>query len=274
VRTYGCIDSAGGLGPSGHACWAFDREGEFVDASLEFLTDGLRFDQRLIYVSGEPGDEQRERLDLLGDVGGMIDRGALQLIELENIYRPGDAIDVDAQLALYAGMAEAARVDGYAGLRVASQATDFVAEPESWSDRLRWESGADRILAANGISALCGYRRDALPPSLLGDLAAVHPAANFNAEAFPFHLFGEGDGLVLSGEIDAFSSGALDRVLGLACRSGERVRLDLGALDFIDHRGLEVLAAHAHPPPGDGGYRVHNRPHMVERLCDLLELEL
>jgi anti-anti-sigma regulatory factor len=274
VRTHGCINSASGLGLGGHACWGFDREGEFVDAALEFLTDGLRLEQRLIHVSTEPVDEQRERLGQLGDVGGMIDRGALQLLELGNFYRPGEAIDVDTQLALYAGAAEAAHADGYAGLRVASQATGFVAEPEDWNDRLRWETAADRILAANGISALCGYRRDALPPSLLGDLAAAHPAANFGAEAFPFHLFGEGDGLVLSGEIDAFSSAALDRLLGLACRSGERVRLDLGALDFIDHRGLGVLAAHANQPPGDGGYRVHNRPPMVERLCDLLELEL
>ena len=141
-------------------------------------------------------------------------------------------------------------------MRVASQATEFVAEPEAWSDRLRWESAADRILEANGITALCGYQRDAVPPSLLGDLAAVHPTANHDAVAFPFHLFGEGDGLVLSGEIDAFSCGALDRLLGLVSRSGERVRLDLGALAFINHRGLEVLVDHANQPPGDGGYRV------------------
>jgi hypothetical protein len=274
VRAHGCINSASGLGPNAHACWAFDQEGEFVDAALEFFTEGLRLDQRLIYVSSEPVDEQRERLDQLGNVGGMIDQGGLRLVELGTVYRPGERIDVETQLALYAGAAEAAHADGYAGLRVASQATDFLAEPEAWVDRLRWESAADRILEANGISALCGYRRDAIPPSLLGDLAAVHPAANFDAEAFPFHLFGEGDGLVLSGEIDSFSSEALDRLLGLASRSGERVRLNLGALRFIDHRGLEVLAAHANQPPGDGGYRLHNRTDMVGRLCDLLELEL
>lgn len=273
MRVHGCIDAASDLGPHGHACWAFDQEAEFVAAALEFFSDGLRLDQRLVYISSEPVDEQRERLDQLGDVGGMIDRGELQLVELGTIYRPGDKIDVEAQVALYERVAATARADGFAGLRVASQATDFLAEPETWIDRLRWESAADRILEANGISALCGYRRDALPPSLLGDLAAVHPTANFDAEAFPFHLFGEGDGLVLSGEIDAFSCEALDRLLDLASRSGERVRLDLGPLRFIDHRGLEVLAAHTRHPPGDGGYRLHNCPAMVERLSDLLELE-
>jgi anti-anti-sigma regulatory factor len=272
VRRHGCIESATGLGANGHACWGFDQTDEFVGAALEFLTDGLRLGQRIGYVGSEPVAAQRERLDSLGDVGGMIDRGALQLIELKSFYRPGDAVDVDAQLALYAGAADTARADGYTGLRIASQSTDFVAEPEAWDDRLRWESAADRVLSAHGISVLCGYQRDAIPPSLLGDLAAVHPAANCGAEAFPFHLFGENGGLVLSGEIDSFSSETLDRVLGFAHRAGERVRLDLGALNFIDHRGLEVLAAHARRP--GGGYRVHNRPLMVERLSNLLELEL
>ncbi len=274
MRAHGCIDSASDLGPHAHACWAFDQEGEFVDAALEFFSDGLRRDQRLIYVSSEPVDTQRERLDQLGDVSGMLDRGALRLVELGTVYRPGERIDVETQLALYAGAAEAARTDGFAGLRVASQATDFLAEPEAWADRLRWESAADRILEANGISALCGYRRDGLPPSLLGDLAAIHPTTNFDAKAVPFRLFGEGEGLVLSGEIDSFSSEALDRLLGLASRCGEPVRLDLGALRFVDHRGLEVLAAHASQPPGDGGYRLHNCPAMVGRLSDLLELDL
>jgi DcmR-like sensory protein len=274
VRAHGRIDAASELGPHGHACWAFDREGEFVDAALEFFSDGLRLGERLIYVSGEPVMAQRERLDQLGDVGGLIDRGALQLLDLGTIYRPGDRIDVEAQVALYEGAADAARADGFAGVRVASQATDFLAEPEAWSDRLRWESAADRIFEAHGIAALCGYRRDALLPSLLGDLAALHPTANSAAEAFPFHLFGEGEGLVLSGEIDALCSGALDRLLGHVRRDGERVDLDLGALRFIDHRGLETLAAHAGRPTDDGGYRFHNGPAMVRRLSDLLELEL
>lgn len=270
MRINGCIDSAAGLGADGHACWGFDQEGDFADAALEFLTDGLRLNQQIGYISSEPVADQRERLAPLGDVGGMIDRGALQLIELKNIYRPGEPVDVDAQLALYSAAADAARSGGFTGLRVASQATDFVAEPETWDDRLRWESAADRVLSASGISVLCGYRCDALPPSLLSDLAAVHPAANADAKGVDFHLFGEGDGLTLSGEVDFFSSEALDRILRLACCSGEPLSLDLGPLEFIDHHGLEVLAAHA----ADDRCRVHSRPSIVERLCDLLELEL
>jgi anti-anti-sigma regulatory factor len=273
MRVHGCIDSGSGLGRDGHACWGFDFEQEFADAALEYLTDGLRLGQRLAYVGSEPVAEQRERLDPLGDVGGMIDAGMLQLFELEDLYRVGEPVEVETQLAIYSAATGAALADGYAGLRVAAQVTDLVSEPETWAAHVRWESVADRVFSSQSLSALCGYRRDALPPQLLADLAAVHPAANAEAETVPFHLFGEDGGLVLSGEVDLFSSEALDRALGFACPPGTPLSLDLEALEFIDHHGLEVLAAHTHRLIATGG-DIRNQPPIVDRLCELLELEL
>jgi anti-anti-sigma regulatory factor len=273
VRVHGSIDAGSGLGPDGHACWGFDDKEEFVAATLDFLTDGLRLGQRLAYVGSEPLAEQRERLDPLGDVGRLIDNGALQLFELSDLYRVGEPIDVDAQLAAYLAATDAAFADGYSGLRVAAQATDLVAEPETWDAQVRWESTADRVLSTRSLSALCGYERDALPPQLLADLAAIHPAANGCAGSAPFHLFGEDDGLALTGEVDLFSSETFDRVLDVGCAGDEPVSLDLAGLDFIDHRGVEILAAHA-SHAGEGGCVVQHEPHVVRRLCEILELQL
>jgi len=50
--------------------------------------------------------------------------------------------------------------------------------------------------------------------------------------------------------------------------------LDLGELDFIDHRGLEILAAHAGHLAGEGGCTIQHQPHLVSRLCEILELQL
>jgi hypothetical protein len=266
VRAHGCIDSAAGLGPDGHACWGFDRLEEFVEAAIEFLDDGLRHGQRLAYVGSEPIEEQRERLAPLGDVGRMTDSGMLQLFELGHLYRVGEPVDPEAQMAIYLGATEAAQAEGYSGLRVAAEVTDLVAAPQTWEAHLRWESTADRLLAPKSLAALCGYRREALPPQLLADLAAVHPAANAGAEIAPFHLFGEGEELALSGEVDLFSSDALERVLDLAAADGEPASLNLEALEFIDHHAAEVLARQ--------GCRVRNSPRVVERLCELLELKL
>lgn len=274
MRAHGSIDAGSGLGHDGHACWGFDDRQEFVDAALEFLTDGLRMGQRLAYVGSEPVAEQRERLDPLGDVGGLIDSGALQLFELSDLYPVGKPVDADVQLAAYLGATDAAFADGYSGLRVAAQATDLVAEPETWDAHVHWESTADRVLSMRSLSALCGYERGALPPQLLADLAAVHPAANGCAGAAPFHLFGDGGGLALTGEVDLFSSETLERALSFACDGSEPVSLDLGELDFIDHRGVEILVAHASRLAGESGCTIKHEPHLVSRLCEILELQL
>lgn len=274
MRAHGCIDSGSGLGHDGHACWGFDDRQEFADAAVDFLTDGLRLGQRIAHVGGEPVAEQRERLEPLDGVARLIDTGALQLFELSDLYRVGKPVDVEAQLAVYSAATEAALADGYTGLRVAAQVTDLVSEPETWEAHVHWESTADRVFSPTGLSALCGYQRDSLPPQLLADLAAVHPATNDAAGEVPFHLFGEDGTLVLSGEIDSFSSEALDRALGSARNGDEPLTLDLAALEFIDHHGLEVLAGHAHGLAADGGYAVRNPPPVVDRLCGLLQLEL
>jgi ABC-type transporter Mla MlaB component len=274
VRTHGCIDSAAALGPDGHACWGFGRPEDFADVAIEFFATGLRTNRRLVYLSGEPVAEQRERLDPLGDVGGLIDSGGLHLLELKDLYRLGEPVDPDAQVALFGAAVDAARADGFSGVCLATQSTEMVVEPRTWDAHLRLESRADRLATSSGLSALCGYQRDALPADLLGDLAAVHPAANTVAEAASFHLFGEGAGLALSGELDRFSAPALVRALEYAHVPGEPTSLNLEALDFVDHHGLEVLAAHTRRLALNGGCTVHNRPRVVERLCDLLELEL
>lgn len=262
------------MGADGHACWAFDDRQEFTDVALEFLTDGLRLGQRLAHVGSEPVEEQRERLDPLGDVGGLIDSGALQLFELSNLYRVGEPVVAEVQVAAYLAATEAALADGYTGLRVAAQVTDLVTEPGTQDAHVRWESAADRLLSPRSLSALCGYEKAALPPQLLADLAAVHPAANACTGPVPFHLFGENDGLALTGEVDLFSSETLDRALGFACDGDEPVSLDLGELRFIDHCGLEVLAAHTGRLAANGGCTIHHEPYVVSRLCDILELQL
>lgn len=274
MRRNGCIDSPSGLGADGHACWGFERSEEFIAASLDFFTDGLRLNRRLVYLSGEPVAEQRERLEPLGDVGAMIDDGTLHLLELKQLYTLGEPVDPEAQVSLFEAAAKAARADGFSGVSLATQSTDMIVEPGTWDAHLRLESRADRLATSTGFSALCGYRRDALPADVLGDLAAVHPASNSIARAAPFHLFGDESGLALSGEIDRFASGALARVLDYAHSPGVPTSLNLQALTFIDHYALEVLSAHTHRLAANGGCTIHNRPAAVERLCDLLELEL
>lgn len=275
MRVHGCIESAGHLGLNGHACWAFEQRQEFTDAVLEFLTEGLRLGQRIAFMGNEPMDEQRERLSALGDVGALADSGALLFFNLRDLYPQGRPVDFDAQLALFSAATDVSVADGYTGLRVAAEVTDLVTDPATRDAHLRWESFADRALSLKPLTVLCGYRRDLLSPQLLHDLAAIHPAANADVDSVPFHVFGQDGDLALAGEVDLFSSEALERALGFACGPGETHSLNLEALDFIDHHGLEVLARHTPGSAANGECcAIHNEAPVVKRLCDLLELQL
>jgi anti-anti-sigma factor len=274
VRTHGCIHAGGGLGPNAHACWGFKRRQEFVDASLEFLTDGLRNGQRIAYVGNEPVEEQRERLEPLGGVGALIDEGALLLIDLTGVYKAGEPIDPDAQMAVYAAVTDAALADGYAGIRVAAQATSLVREPATWEAHLRWESLADRFMSVRPLSAMCGYQRDLVSERLFCDLSTLHPVSNAPTKAVPFHLYAEEGDMFLSGDIDFLSVKALDRALETACDGTEPVVLDLRELGFIDPNGLEVLVRHTRRLAAAGGSSVRNAPPAVDRLCQMLGVEL
>lgn len=274
MREHGCIHSGRHLGADGHACWGFDEVDEFAGVALEFLEDGLRGGQRIAYVGSEPLDEQRERLEPLGDVGSMIDAGKLQLFELKDLYSIGEPVDAERQIAVYLAATDAALADGYSGLRVAAQATDLVAEPRTWNAHVRWESIADRVMSVRPLAALCGYRRDALPDGLLADLATVHPASNEGPSTVPFHFFGDSGNAVISGEVDVFAAPDLDHLLGLSLESNAEITLDLAELEFIDHHGLEVLISHIERLSAGGRCEVRNAPHVVQRLCDLLEMTL
>ena len=274
MRTHGCIHSGSDLGADAHACWGFDRRQEFVDAALEFLTDGLRSGQRIVYVGSEPVAEQRERLEPLGGVGAMIDEGALLLIHLTGIYKTGKPLDPLSQMAVYSAVTDAAVADGYAGIRVAAQVTNLVREPGAWDAHLRWESMADRFMSVRPMSAMCGYQRDVVPEQLLGELSAVHPTSNAPAKTVPFRLFADEGDMVLSGDVDFISVKALDRALETACDGTEPVVLDLRDLGFIDPNGLEVLARHTRRLAAEGGCSVRNTPPPLERLCQILDVAL
>lgn len=274
MREHGCIHSGSGLGADAHACWGFSRRQEFIDAALEFLTDGLRNGQRIVYVGSESVDEQRERLEPLGGVGAMIDEGALLLIDLTGIYKAGEQLGPETQLSVYSAVTDAALADGYAGIRVAAQVTNLVREPAAWDAHLRWESMADRFMSVQPMSAMCGYQRDAVPEQLLAELSAVHPVSNAPAKAVPLRLFADNGDMVLSGDVDFLSVKALDRALETACDGTEPVVLDLRELGFIDPNGLEVLVGHIRRLEEEGGCSVRNTPPAVERLGQMAGVEL
>lgn len=154
-RRRGGVASAARLGSSGHVSWAYADDSSFHRAATEFLADGLRLGQRLLYVTSEPRESQRAALAPLGDVGCLLERGELIVSGIDDAYDIGRPIDPEAQLGAYAAITGPALADGFTGLRVAADATALVSDAALREAHVRWESFADRYMAGHPLAALC-----------------------------------------------------------------------------------------------------------------------
>jgi anti-anti-sigma regulatory factor len=241
---------------------------------VEFLDDGLRLGQRLIYVGADTVEKLRGDLQGLDDVESLLGRGALQTLSVAELRRRGEAFDAEARLAAYAAATDQALEDGYAGLRVAAAATELITDPASWDAHTRWESLADRYMASRPLAALCLYDRRELPDHALADLASVHPASHAPPTMVPFRVFSQPHALMLEGEVDYFSADALGRLLAMTPQDDGEVVLDLSGLGFVDHHGVMALVEHARKFRSHDTLRFQNVPFPVVRLCDVMGVSL
>ncbi|MGH2963160.1 MAG: MEDS domain-containing protein [Solirubrobacterales bacterium] len=256
-------------------CWMYADDAEFRAAAVEFLVDGRRLDQGLLYIGDGPEEKLRADLDSLDDLDSLIDGGTLRVLSLQELQALEGPIDAEAQLTAYVAATDLAVEAGHTGLRVVSEVTAMVTASESWPAHTRWESLADRSISSRPVTALCCYDRRRLPDSLLSDLAAVHPASHAPARMAPFRFFSrEPDTLALEGEVDYFSADDLVRLLEMAPDAGGEVSLDLGGLGFVDHHGVMALIRYARSIRAKGVLSFKNVPHPVARLCELMGVAL
>jgi anti-anti-sigma factor len=275
MRRHGRVASAAGLGLHGHGCWLYTDDAEFRAAGVDFLTDGIELNQRLMYVGA--GTVEKLRADLVGmpDLDGMLGEGELRIMPLEGVYELGVPVDPMAQLAMYSATTKAAQMDGYSGLRVLAEVTPLVLDPALWRAHTHWEAVADRFMARNPLAALCCYDRRQLSDEILGDLACVHRSSNTPPAVAPFRLFAGREGLCLAGEVDSFSADALRRLLSATAPADGELVLELDELSFIDHHGLMAIADVAHELRRSGrSIAFRGAPRAFDRLTELLEVEL
>jgi hypothetical protein len=264
------LDSVAGLGLHDHVCWIFDDEDDVRGAALQWFEEGLRLGQRLLYVGAREPEALNADLARLDGVAALVAADALRVVSLPTLHDPAREADGPPPMARYAAATEDALADGYTGLRVAADLTRLAVHPTAWEAQARWESEADRYMASMPLAVLCCYDRREVPGAALADIASFHPLVHGSRRIAPFRLFATQDALALSGDVDGFSVDALNRLLGMAAQPEGGV-LDIGALEFIDHRGVLALVDHAR---ADGGLSLRAAPPMVRRLCTMLDVAL
>lgn len=248
-----------------HHCWIFDEPAEFHARARDFLLDGLRNNERVWYVGDAPDDV------LLGELDGIrfddaLSRGAARVVPIAEAYPAGGTTPQD-QVDRFAAMLADSLAEGFAGLRVAADATSLAGQ-DSWN---RYEHMVDRLMIGRPLSGLCGFDGRRLDPGRAAELECLHPITNTATVPFRVTAYSpSGDRLALSGELDSSTHDLLVRVLDAADLRPQagRVMIDVGGLAFVDHRSLLELARYA----ADRGARLMLRdPRQVaRRIVELL----
>lgn len=226
-----------------HLCWVFDDHADFRTAAVEFLADGLVRGLRVRYIAAGDDETLRAELAPLERLDEARRPGAVEVLPVASTYAGTErCVDARTQVGVYAADTRTAVADGFAGLRVAADATSLVRTPAQLEAFARYEHQVDRYITLAPFSALCGYRRSELGDDTVAQLACLHPGGSAEQAPFRMHATPDAD-LALSGELDLTTvdlfAAAVDRA-GLADR-GSEVVVDATSLDFADHRNLLVL---------------------------------
>lgn len=274
MRCQGLVDSPTDLGLNGHACWGYDDlDGDFRDAAVGFLTEGVELGQALMFVGGPEAEEVVRSVEPLSS---LVADGSLSIAPFEGVYPDGQRMPNADQWTAYVGATERALEGGATGLRVLAEVTSLASPDGAWPGQSRWESYADRRMAGSTLAALCCFERKAVPPEGLAAIASAHPVVDRRLDDIaPFRLFGRGDALAIAGEVDAFSSNTLRQLLRAADGSPVDGVLDLDDLTFIEHTGVLALNEYAEAVRAQGiGLTIRGGPPTLRRLADILGVTL
>ncbi len=273
MRSHGLVDTPGRIGANGHACWSYEElAGDFRDAAVAFLTEGVELGQALMFVGGAAAEEVVRSIE---PTSSMVADGSLQIAPFNAVYPGGRRLPNADQWSAFAGATEQARRGGFTGLRVLAEVTSLASPADAWLEQALWESYADRRMADFSLSALCCFDRNAVQPEGLAAIASSHPVVDRRLESLvPFRMFGCADAVAVAGEVDAFSSGTLRQLLRANGLEADRV-LDLNELTFIDHTGLLALHEYAEGVRARGlTVTVRGGSPALYRLADVLRIRL
>lgn len=269
MRLCGELGSGRGLGPHDHGCWAYAPPDRFLDPALEFLEDGLRLGLRVALVASLDEEELWAALTPLGDLDALRRRGAIGVGSLSATYVPGALIDGPAQVSRYLRGTEQAVASGFAGYRVAADATQLVRTREQRAAFVRYEQLVDRAMAWRPFSALCAYDRALLGDDAVAELASAHPLARRGSS--PVGLFHDAEqGLSLRGELELFELPLCEQVVRRAVLPGATTEIDARHLGFADHSALCMMDRVARA--ADARIVLHDAGPGVVRLAGLLDL--
>ncbi|MBB5158697.1 EAL domain-containing protein [Saccharopolyspora phatthalungensis] len=249
ARRQGKVTGTTGMVPGEHLCWAYQYPEEFQTRAREYVLDGIRLGQQVLYLGNAPASHLRTQLALDDRLAAALETGALSVSSVTDSY-PVDhsgAVMPEATTATFLAAAEEALAAGYSGYRVIGDGTPMVRTPAHREAFARSEYLFDHAMSAQPVTGLCAYDVTQLGSSAIAELACLHPLTSPHAS--PFRLYSEppdgtgGRYLGLAGSVDLPCADLL--VHALRHNRQEELLINDRGLEILDPRALLALDRHA-----------------------------
>jgi anti-anti-sigma factor len=171
--------------------------------------------------------------------------GQLVFLDAEAAYLDEDGFQPERMGNVFREAAIQALVDGYRGLRAASETEWLIPEFVSPASFVEYELWVDHIVAGLPQIGLCGYDARYSSPEWLQAIQAVH-SHRITGRSVPQSPFtvasGDRGEIVVRGEVDWTCREAFQLALAAAAACAPQdVVLDLDGLQFVDLSGLRAL---------------------------------
>lgn len=220
------------LAPGAHVCCVVDPASPFEDWARACLEDGARQGQKLFRFA------PREVL------AGLSSDGAVTLADPHTAFLDGGPLVPETMYAMFRERTEAARREGYRGLRLVAD-MDWLraSEPDS-AAVAAFEVLLDEVVRELGATVVCAYRTGRFDAEAVAEVVAVHPITVGDVPVDPgFRMWNAGPGVwEVAGEVDAENAETFHRLLAEVAESAASLRLCTAGLEFVALAGAHALA--------------------------------
>jgi hypothetical protein len=170
-----------------HACALYSGPVELAQLASEFLLQGLKRGDRCYCVAAD-GEAATVKAMVRSEAARLdvaIRTGALATLSPTDCYVINGVFDPIATVKTFSELVEAARQDGFTGLRVAAEMSWALTVPDGVQRVITYEASLRPVFETVPATALCLYDRERMPIAALNGALASHPIAGVDGD---FHV--------------------------------------------------------------------------------------
>lgn len=166
----------GALEWGSHLCHLYHTSEELLDAVLPFFAAGLNNNEQCVWITSDPDAIEAVSLALAERVPGLqsqLESGQMRIMSYAQWIGQADHFEADALLDALVSIEQAARAQGYSGVRAVGQ-WGFFKTRGAFREFQRYESRVSETLAGLRIIAMCHYDMATLEAGDVLDVMRYH----------------------------------------------------------------------------------------------------